>query len=103
MVYVVITAWWPFTKQQEVSDAYNKQIQESGGSDAIKSTPMWLKPCKKGWKSVTYNEIEQGKLEEALTYLSTFMTAFGSIEGYGFKFDLMVSQQEVIASTQQQN
>ncbi|MHA2400973.1 MAG: hypothetical protein ACXADU_19060 [Promethearchaeota archaeon] len=100
MVYVVITAWWPLDKQQDVSNAYNKQLQDQPTPDYIKSAQMWLKPCKKGWKSVTYNEVEQGKLEEGLLYLATFMNAFISIKGYGYKFDLMVSQQEALAGQQ---
>lgn len=100
MVSIVITSWWPLNKQQEVSDAYNKQLQEQPAPEYLKSARMWLKPCKKGWKSVTYNEVEQGKLEDGLNYLSIFMGAFVQIEGYGFKFDLMVSQQEALASQQ---
>jgi hypothetical protein len=61
---------------------------------------MWMAPCKKGMKSVTYNEIEQGKLDEALIYLANFMAGFNVIEGYGYKFDIMVSQQEMIAAQQ---
>ena len=100
MVYVVITSWWPLNKGQEVSDVYNKQVQELGTQDFIKSTPMWMKPCKKGLKSVTYNEIEEGKLEEAIQWLGTFMAGFSTIDGYGYKYDIMLSQQEALAAQQ---
>ena len=100
MVYVVITAWWPLNKGQESAEVYNKQLQDLGPNDFIKSNPMWMAPCKKGFKSVTYHEIEQGKLEEALLYLTNFMSGFNIIEGYGYKFDLMVSQQEMLAAQQ---
>ena len=102
MVYVVITAWYPLNKAQQVNEIYNKQIQEMGSSGFIKSTPMWIKPCKTGMKTVTYNEIEEGKLEEAITWLLRFMGPFGVVDGYGYDFDLMASQQELIAATQQQ-
>lgn len=101
MVYIVITAWWPLNKSQEVTEIYNKQTQEMGTVDFIKSAQMWMKPCRKGGKSVTYNEIEEGKLEEAVTWLNTFMSAFWVIDGYGYEFDLMASQQELVAAQQQ--
>ena len=70
--------------------------------DFIKSNAMWLKPCKTGIESVTYNEIEEGKLEQAINWLYTFMGAFAVIDGYGYEFDLMASQQELLAAQQQQ-
>ena len=100
MVYIVITSWWPLNKAQEISDIYNKQIQEMGTSDSIKSTAMWLKPDKKGGKTVAYNEIEEGKLEEALTWLNNFMQGFWVIDGYGYEYDFMLSQQETLAAQQ---
>ena len=102
MVYIVIKAWWPLIKNQEVNEIYNKQIQEMGTVDFIKSNAMWLKPCKTGIESVTYNEIEEGKLEEAINWLYTFMGAFAVIDAYGYEFDLMASQQELLAAQQQQ-
>ena len=100
MVYIVVTAWWPLNKAQEVTDIYNKQIQEMGPTDFIKSAQTWLKPSKKGGISVTYNEIEEGKLDEALTWFNNFMLGFWVIDGYGYKYDLMLSQQEVLAAQQ---
>ncbi|MHA2123345.1 MAG: hypothetical protein ACW990_19275, partial [Promethearchaeota archaeon] len=85
---------------QESTEVYNKQLQDLGAADFIKSNQMWMAPRKKGMKSVTYNEIEQGKLEEALAYLANFMGGFNVIEGYGYKFDIMVSQQEMLAAQQ---
>lgn len=100
MVYVVITSWWPLSKMQEVTDVYNKQLQELGTPDFLKSAQLWGKPSKKGAKAVTFNEIEEGKLEEALQHLGNFMSGFVSVEGYTYKLDLWYSQAEMLAAQQ---
>ncbi|MFX0082393.1 MAG: hypothetical protein ACFE94_11645 [Candidatus Hodarchaeota archaeon] len=39
-------------------------------------------------------------LEEALTYITRFLAGFHVIEGYIYKYDLMVSEAEILAVQQ---
>jgi len=100
MVQLVITSWWPITKADEVQKKFLEISQEKGQSPAIESSNMYISPCKTGWMSRSYNNINQGKLEEALTFLATFMTGFNTIEGYGYKFSFAITPEEAAAAQQ---
>ncbi len=69
-------------------------------SPAIKSSTMYISSCKRGWKNTSYNEVEQGNIEEALTFLSEFLAGFNTIEGYSYKFSFAVSAEELAAAQQ---
>ena len=88
------------TKADEVQKKYLEISQEKGQSPAIKSSAMYLSGSKRGWKNTAYNEVEQGNVEEALTFLSEFLAGFNTIEGYSYKFSFAVSAEEIAAAQQ---
>jgi hypothetical protein len=100
MVQIVITSWWPMTKAEEVQKKFLEISQEKGQSPAIKSSTMYISGCKAGWKNKSYNEVEQGNIEEALNFLADFMQGFNVIEGYSYKFGFAVTPEEIAAAQQ---
>lgn len=98
VIQIVLTSTWPFNKGQEVQKRFLEIQQEKGQSSVIKSIQYYYSPCKKGMKCRAYHEVEQGNLEEAMTFLVDFMTGFFVIDGYGYKIHMTVSGEDMAAA-----
>ena len=94
LAHIAIYAWHPFSKIQEVQTRLAEISEEKGTTTAIKSTLSWSSATEKGMHTVTYHEIEEGKVEEALNWLGAFMSGFWTIEGYSYRIDFALSPQE---------
>lgn len=96
MTHVVITAWWPYSKTEEVSAKWNET--SSRATEVSKSFKMYFKNVKEGVRAMGFFEIEQGKLEESMEALNTLVSEFTDIEGYTFEIDTQTSLEEVQAA-----
>jgi len=100
MVHIAITSWYPYSKNEEVQNTYNKQFQESGLPSGVKSMKIYVKPSRRGIQITTYLEIEEGKMDEALVSINEFLVVFHGIEGYNYEWDIVLSQEEALAAQQ---
>ena len=89
--HIVIYSWYPASKVREVQARLAEIAEEKGQSSAIKSVTSFTSSSEKGAHVAAYHEVEEGKAEEALIFLSEFMSGFWSIEGYRYKFDFALS------------
>lgn len=96
MTHIVITSWWAYSKQEEVTNKWNETI--SRFQAVVKSFKYFFKPVKKGTQAMGFFEIEQGKFEEAFTTLYTLAMEFTAIEGYTFEMDTQMSLEEALAA-----
>lgn len=102
MVHIEVTSVYPNIKGEEVQNAWNKALQDPGIPSYVKSWKMYMKGTTKGFQTRAYVEIEDEKLGEAITALTTFMAGFGEIEGYCLEFGIVYSLEEALANQQAQ-
>ena len=94
--HIAIHSWHPFSKTQEVQTRFAQIAEEKGTTTAIKSTLQFSSATEKGFHNVSYHEIEEGNLEEAMNFLGEFMSGFWSIEGYSYRIDIALSPKEAL-------
>ena len=95
-VLIMVTAWFPPNKAAEVQKVY---------AEAFRKIPMTSEKTlvhaglsdKEGMRSYHIYEIEKGKLEEAYNRISRRLLEFGSIEGYRYKVENLLTVEEVMA------
>ena len=100
MAQIVIKSWCPLHKMSEAQETFARVSKEKGQTDSIKKVTFYYTVCKEGGKTVSYHDIEQGKLEEALTFLVDFMSGYHGLEGFSYEFTLAASQEDMAAAAQ---
>jgi hypothetical protein len=88
---IVIYSWYPASKAQEVQTRFGEISEEKGQSSAIKSVRSYTSVGENGAQVAAYHEVEEGNIEEAIRFLSEFMSGFWSIDGYRYRFDFALS------------
>lgn len=100
MIQVVITSWWPLHKVDEIQKHYTKTQKEKGATSVIKSVSFYFSTVKEGGKIVSYHDIEEGKLEEALLFLIQFMATYHGIKGFSYEFSFAYTPEDIAAAQQ---
>ena len=91
---------YPYTKAQELGKVWTDVVQGKRLS-SVKKVMTFYSPDERGFKSIIYHEIEQGKLEEALTEIQNRCAAFTVIDGWSYTLELQASYKEMAASQTQ--
>ena len=100
MPYIVVTQLFPFEKAPECGERYIEALKkyppdENLGTDVV---PAAVKTTLEGNKSIGIVEVKQGKLEEAVTRMSRFMSVFRGIEGFKTSIDIYNTTAEAMAN-----
>lgn len=96
MAHIVITSWWPYSKGEEVQKKWDETLPRFQA--VVKSFKYYFKPVKIGIRAMGFFEIEQGRLEEAITTVTALAAEFTTIEGYTYKYDIQTSMEEALAA-----
>ena len=100
MPYIVVTSLFPFDKAPEVGEKYVEALKEYPMDENIGNTvvPAAVKLTHEGNKSIGITEVKEGKLEEAFTRMSRFVSVFRSIKGFRATIDVYYTVAEAMAN-----
>ena len=96
MTHIVLTSWWPYSKGEEVQNKYYEILPRFQA--VVKSIKIYFKNVKVGMRGMVFFEIEQGKLEEAMTTINALAAEITAIEGFTFEIETQVSLEEALAN-----
>ena len=99
MVHIVLTSWWPLPLNDKISEKWaqlSPQIQP-----LLKSMKIYFMGVKAGVQATGYNEVEDGKMEEAYNALFSAANELSTIEGYTYQLSIQLSWEEVQAAQNQ--
>ena len=87
MGYIVVTTWYPTDIMDEVVDTYFEVLKQmpfdrSLGKETIQ---VAVTSDKKGIKTMSISEVKEGKLEEALAWVSKRLVPLQRIKGFECK------------------
>ena len=92
MPYLVLTAWYPTHKVPEVLKIlpellkkYPPSVLEELGETAVNQATT---TTEKGLKAMSFYEIKEGKLEEALITAKKAVAMFQPVEGYEYTIEI---------------
>ena len=100
MAYIVITTYVPYTNVVKVGEKWN-DVVKGKRIDGVLSVKTYIGAHKRGYKSVLFHEIEQGKLEGAMAGILANVMQFTTVEGFSYEMELMVSQSEAAGLPQE--
>ncbi len=86
MPIIMTTLWYPMARRMEVAKVSIEAAKKFPADETIlKNIGSALLRDKRGFRVVIMNEVMEGKLQEALTWVGTRMIPFQSIKGFEYK------------------
>ncbi len=94
---ICVTYWWSPSKNEEVLKKYNSILDKASG--LAKSVKIYVKYMRTGAQATAYFEIEEGKLEESLTSITSLYNEFvEEIESFTYEVDFPAILEDYLAS-----
>lgn len=102
MVYIVVKAWYPSHKTEEVEKRYMEGLQKypPDTSLAEQVVPLAARATKDGLEVMAISLVKEGKFDQALARIGRVSAMFGDIEGYEYSITVWVTLQEAQAMTE---
>jgi len=95
---IVATAWYPPTKQPEVTRAYIEAMKKYPPKPFEKVlVRSAIRQDKDGVIVLNVIDVEKGKFEEAYNHWVKVFLEFGNIEGYRHRIEAFLTEQEAFA------
>ena len=99
MVHIMITMWWPPTKNRDVAKKVIEGMKKFPPDESLFTTlAQGMMGDKMGVKAITIANVKDGKLVEALTLAREMLRFYEEIEGLTSKIDLMTTPEEGFAA-----
>lgn len=102
MPFLVITAWYPTHKVSDVIKVYPEMLKKYPPSSLTEFGEIAVNNAvtatEKGLKTMSFYDIKEGKLEEALKTARSALAMFQSIEGYEYKVEVWSTITEAFES-----
>ncbi|NVM54160.1 MAG: hypothetical protein HWN66_10710 [Candidatus Helarchaeota archaeon] len=98
MAYIVINAWYPSHKADEVGKRYEEVMKNYPPDNTLGTTviPGAVRATKDGIETMVIVEVKPGKFDEASIYISKAMASYADIEGYEYSIVVWATLPEVM-------
>ncbi|MFX1392413.1 MAG: hypothetical protein ACFFAH_02460 [Promethearchaeota archaeon] len=100
MPFIFVTAWYPTHKATEVAKRYFEQLKKYPEDPSLGETRVQaaVNIGKRGVKVKNISKVNEGKLEESLTYTRNAMSMYNDIEGFEYSIVVWSEVTEALAT-----
>jgi hypothetical protein len=98
MVLLLITAWWPHDKANDVGRKYVELAKKYPPTPELgENLTTAIKVTKDGIKSVSIAQAVKGKVEEYISHLIKYQQEYAVIEGFRYELEMFMDVVEALA------
>ena len=100
MPYIVVHAWYPPNRVDDVVSKYMEAMEKVPDDESISTpiVPAAVSSTKKGIETISISEIKPQKLEEAMERTNQRMVMFHSVPDYRYETKMWMTVEEALAS-----